>query len=358
MSGWSGLISTYRDVDNVAPALKIVTLAQWILESSRGESYLAKKYLNFGGIKYRKRMKDYATPIDYTGSDGVEDIYCKFANVKNFIDGYWHFIASGPYDGWEKYRDDGAEYIKHIFRSGYAQDPNYVMKVLALSDEAEKLLGLVADVDVGDGEITDESSPQEANASTSSAGVLGRLAILVGHNLSAKGAFAGPPISRFEFDFNTDVANIMNSESQHYNLVSKVFYRPAGLAYSVEIERAYNQIRAWNPSCVLELHFNSSPGATGTEMLYRQGFVAARELARNVQEETLTLLGLTNRGVKPLSPGDRGYQSVASLQTVPTILTEPFFGSSSADCARMGAIGRSALARCYLRGVRDWFVTT
>lgn len=137
---WRGLITDYKRANITHPKLKAVTLAQWALESSRGTSELAKKHNNFAGLKYRDRMAGYAVPVEYEAHDGV-DSYCKFASRNAFIDGYWHFITAGPYNGWTSFADDPVGYIAHLKAKGYAGDPNYIAKVINILPEAEAALG-------------------------------------------------------------------------------------------------------------------------------------------------------------------------------------------------------------------------
>jgi len=60
MSTWSELVSAARVAVIPAPALRMVTLAQWILESGRGTSRLATEYGNFAGLKWRPEMQGFA----------------------------------------------------------------------------------------------------------------------------------------------------------------------------------------------------------------------------------------------------------------------------------------------------------
>jgi uncharacterized FlgJ-related protein len=85
---WNDLLVYYRDLREVSAPLKVATLAQWIVESGRGRSKLARDYLNFGGIKYRERMVGHAEPVDYRGADGELTTYCKFSSVSAFVAGY------------------------------------------------------------------------------------------------------------------------------------------------------------------------------------------------------------------------------------------------------------------------------
>lgn len=130
-TGWNNLIAEYGKYDLKHPALRIVTIAQWALESGFGESALAKQHLNFSGLKYRKRMEGFAEPVDYMAHDG-EDVYCKFDSPGAFIRGYWHFIESGPYAGWEDFSEDPIGYIAFLRERGFAGDPEYVVKVSRL----------------------------------------------------------------------------------------------------------------------------------------------------------------------------------------------------------------------------------
>ncbi|MBY3175365.1 hypothetical protein HFO61_07680 [Rhizobium leguminosarum] len=343
-TAWQQLIVALR-ASSQSPAQKIALLAQCIQESGRGSSALANRYLNFAGIKFKSRMQGYAEPVDYVASDG-EDVYCKFASADAFLKGYWHFIESGPYDGWEAHKNDASGYIRHIAPK-YAQNEHYRDSVIGLFDEAIDLLSL---------QDSPSSQGSGDGATTADANTI-RLAVVVGHNSKQPGASATTPIGRSEFPFNNDVADAMVAEAGHYNIVAKRFNRVFTGSYSSEIEKVYGEVAQWNPTCAIELHFNSaSPDATGTEMLYAPGSGEGRKMALELAEEVKVLLGLTLRhgdGTRPLQAGDRGHSSVVAL-SVPTVLVEPFFGSNKTDCIKIAACGEASLGRSYLRAVRDW----
>jgi N-acetylmuramoyl-L-alanine amidase len=288
-------------------------------------------------------MVGFAEPVDYQGTDGELTTYCKFSSMESFIAGYWHFIESGPYDGWEKYRDDGAGYIRHIARKGYAADQGYVGKVLSLFEEAQGLL-VPEQVSAGVGGPTVVAAP-----------VL-RLAVIVGHNSKAQGASALPPIGKSEFAFNTKVAEEMKEEASHYNIVAEIFFRKASASFSSEIREAYAAVAAWRPDGAIELHFNSADNASASrsEVLCRPNDTDTQAFAGHVLTAIVDLLGLKNGGVKLTKPQDRGGTSLHALPDVPTILVEPFFGSNKSDCVRVASVGQEALALAYLRGSRDW----
>lgn len=337
MTVWTELVEAYRSYPGVTPSLKIATLAQWIVESGRGESELAIRHHNFAGLKFRARMAGHAEPIDFRGSDNVLTTYCRFGSVQAFIDGYWHFIRSGPYAGWDEHKRDGAAYIRHLVAGGYCPTPGYAAIVIGRFDEARELL------------LGSQDREEEARVT------LAKLAVIIGHNSAAPGAVAGAPIGRSELTFNTKVARLIDEAAAEFNIDVKLFSRQPSGGYSREIRDAYAAVAAWGPDCALELHFNAAgPNASGTEMLYPQGSSRAKLLASHVQEELVALLGLRNRGPKAKERGERGARSLFALPTVPTVLAEPFFGSNRNDCNVVAAKGEEALALAYLRGVRDW----
>jgi N-acetyl-anhydromuramyl-L-alanine amidase AmpD len=144
-AGWQQLAMLYKAYPGASDSLKVATLAQWALESGRGASALSMRHLNFAGIKYRDRMAGFAAPVTYTGSDGETTAYCKFASLEAFMVGYWRFIQTGPYTGWQRFSNDPAGFISFI-APNYAADPQYPQKVGALFDEARGLLALPATV--------------------------------------------------------------------------------------------------------------------------------------------------------------------------------------------------------------------
>ncbi len=137
------LASTYAGLEIDFPNLKAVTLAQWILESGRGTSELARLHYNFGGLKWRSEMTTFATKVYYEAHDGP-DYYCKFDSLEAFLVGYWKFMSRTPYKGWEEHAATGEAYIRFIGPT-YTPSPTYADKVLALVKEAEELLSAAPD---------------------------------------------------------------------------------------------------------------------------------------------------------------------------------------------------------------------
>lgn len=340
-SGWSALLCTYAADADYTGAMKAASVAQWILESGRGTSDLAKDHRNYASLKFRERMKHFAQPTDYKASDGV-DVYCKFASEKDFIAGYWHFIDSGPYDGYKKFENDAAGYIRHI-APNYAGDVKYIDKVLPLLAEATALLK----------SATTDSEPATVEGLTAEK----KLAVVVGHNKKAPGASSVSPINLSEFDFNNQVAAAMEEEGAHYNLVVKRFNREPNTSYTAEIAEVYERVKQWGADVAIELHFNSlNSSSTGTEVLHAAGSSKSQALSAKLVAAMGELLGLKIRhgnGLVACQKGDRGYSSLVAIEA-PTALVEPFFGSNPNDCLAAAKVGTGALGRAYLRGVRDW----
>ncbi|HEY9300885.1 N-acetylmuramoyl-L-alanine amidase [Microcoleus sp. FACHB-53] len=131
------LVKAYAETIIEFPQLKGITVAQWLLESGRGTSRLATAHLNFGGLKWRDGMEEFATPVKYEASDG-KDEYCKFESLEKFIKGYWHFLERSPYEGWRNNVSSAEDFIRFIAPI-YAGDSNYVSKVLNVYVEAKRL---------------------------------------------------------------------------------------------------------------------------------------------------------------------------------------------------------------------------
>ncbi|MEA5603109.1 glucosaminidase domain-containing protein [Nostoc sp. UHCC 0252] len=122
--------------------LKEVTLAQWLLESSRGNSDLAVNANNFAGLKWRvPDMKGFAEPLKIKVPSEPEEVeFCKFTDIDAFIIGYWKFLTRTPYKGLEEYTNTPENFLGFLKAKGYSSDPNYVIKVVNLLPEAQNLL--------------------------------------------------------------------------------------------------------------------------------------------------------------------------------------------------------------------------
>ncbi|MBD2438395.1 glucosaminidase domain-containing protein [Nostoc sp. FACHB-110] len=122
--------------------LKETTLAQWLLESGRGNSELAIQANNFAGLKWRDPdMRGFAEPLKIKVQSEVKDVeFCQFKDIDAFLIGYWKFLTRSPYKGLEEHTNTPENFVGFIKTKGYSADPNYVAKVINLLPEAQKLL--------------------------------------------------------------------------------------------------------------------------------------------------------------------------------------------------------------------------
>jgi len=167
----------------------------------------------------------------------------------------------------------------------------------------------------------------ESPGSGAEAGAL-RLAVVVGHTRLAPGATGLPPIGQSEYHWNLDLAEMVVQKCALRGVACKVFLRDG-----VGIEGAYTAVNAWDPSAVVELHFNAfNKRVRGCEVLHGDRVAASLEYARATQNALLGLLGNPDRGLELRRPGERGGLNVG-LANCASILIEPFFGDQADDAA-------------------------
>jgi len=132
------LISAYLSHDVGFKGIAAASVAQFILESGRGSSELAREFNNFAGMKWRPEMEGYATRV-LVDAPSETAYFCSFGDVEEFVKGYWRFLDRPPYDGWEEHATDPFEFIDFIAET-WAADPAYAEKLKDLIGEAEQLI--------------------------------------------------------------------------------------------------------------------------------------------------------------------------------------------------------------------------
>lgn len=182
-----------------------------------------------------------------------------------------------------------------------------------------------------------------------------KLGIVIGHNSAAKGAYGVAPIDAYEFDYNSEIAEIMDDAAPEFGMDAKVFRRRGQGSYTREIREVYGKTDRWGAALTIELHFNAAPGpARGTETLSGPSSASLRS-AHGVHRALVGLFdrrGVQDRGVKTYRQVRRGRLSL-STGRAPAILVEPFFGDHRHDAEQVQQLGQEALARAYLTGVAD-----
>jgi len=319
------LVTIYRGDEIRYRQLRAVTLAQWMLESGRATSKLARLHYNFGGIKWRKEMAPYSTRVEYGASDGV-DYYCKFATIENFIAGYWAFLNRAPYTGWEEHVESAEDFIRFIGPI-YTPTKNYADKVLDLVREATELLDQVG----GPSPLVAESA---ATAATTD---LGTIVIDPGHGgtQNMPGSSANNAISKsgvkekkLTLDFCLILRDELLRQAAKANQSIKVVLTRTTDINLPGAERA-GMAFTNRAKLFLCLHFNGLANASvrGTETYYRapentnlnlQEDVAFANDVHNALFGAFKVLdsGAKDRGVKPdtqSGPGSLGVMNDHAL---------------------------------------------
>ncbi|WP_198598257.1 N-acetylmuramoyl-L-alanine amidase [Mangrovicella endophytica] len=145
------LIEIFLRHKNGKLGMRSAAIAQFILESGRGSSELARLHNNFAGIKWRPEMSSVATKVTVDAPSETAD-FCHFDSIENFVEGYWRFLGRKPYKGWKDHADDSYRFIDFIGPI-WASDENYPKKLKALIGEADGLIsahGVSHQTDGGD----------------------------------------------------------------------------------------------------------------------------------------------------------------------------------------------------------------
>ncbi len=141
-------VATTEEIPTRYRKLRVVQLAQAIVESARGTSQLFQEAGNPGGLKWRDKIDDnYTEKITHqiwliTPTEPEGCYWCHWKTAEHAAMGYWRFISrpNSPYQGWETYGTDPEGYLQYIWEKEYASDPNYVGKVKKVFPEAQELL--------------------------------------------------------------------------------------------------------------------------------------------------------------------------------------------------------------------------
>ena len=112
-----------------------ITLAQGLLESSAGKSYLAIQGNNHFGIKCGNWTGDYL----YKQDDGRLERFRKYTSVEQSYEDHSHFIADRAHykSLFELKPTDYVGWAHGLKRCGYASDPKYASKLIELIERYE-----------------------------------------------------------------------------------------------------------------------------------------------------------------------------------------------------------------------------
>ena len=190
---------------------------------------------------------------------------------------------------------------------------------------------------------------QAPKAPTSSKG-RHKVAIVIGHNSKAPGAYAPKPLNKSEYVFNGEVSDeLVRLAESDPNLQVKVFRRKSFKSYRAQISDVYKRVNAWKPNFTLELHFNYLSGAGRIEMLHYPRSSKGIEIAKVLLDETAKKFSGAKKLISRRST-ERGGLSL-SLCSSPCVMTEPFDCSHFPHVQTAEEIGASGLARIYYNSI-------
>lgn len=123
------------------PNLKTICLSQYILESGRVRSELARVHYNFGGIKWRGDLGvEGVEPVIYSAHDGI-DTYVKCDSYETYFKYYWAFLSRERYNGWkDAARISPVDFLEFILAKGYCPSTTYMDKIQKILPEAAVML--------------------------------------------------------------------------------------------------------------------------------------------------------------------------------------------------------------------------
>ena len=158
------------------------------------------------------------------------------------------------------------------------------------------------------------------------------VAIVVGHHPDAKGAALTVGDKQIqEYDFWLPFAIALMGHPFLLDITSTVVRRPNPKPDD-ELMGIVNDTGA---RCAIELHFNgfTDPRAQGSEMLHWHTSEQGRLLADLLQQYTVRVLGVHDRGLKGVERG-RGAAFLRGTR-MPAVICEPAFGTNPDDAWKL-----------------------
>ena len=157
-----------------------------------------------------------------------------------------------------------------------------------------------------------------------------RIGLVIGHRRGAQGANSVDLISEYAF-WKTYLHTIISQLPEHHEY--KIFerYDSDGRSYSQRIASVVENVNNWDADLVISFHFNSAgnENAEGYEIL-TTNYSVSKKYASDLLSWFDNELSGDNRGNKVLNGRGRGYGFLKPTH-MPSMIVEPFFGSSRAD---------------------------
>jgi N-acetylmuramoyl-L-alanine amidase len=179
------------------------------------------------------------------------------------------------------------------------------------------------------------------------------IAICIGHSRKIKGRYDGgaysPWLKMSEREFNLQVAGHLSTRLAQNGIPSWVISDYAGAGYGSAMVDVSAQVKDARASLAIELHFNSAtPSANGHEWLYWHSSTKGKALAQAFSDQFgKDHPNIRARGIKGITARDRG-GAFLRVTHCPSLVVEPFFGSSESDCRQ---ITPESVAKSYAKAL-------
>ncbi|MDJ0681882.1 MAG: SH3 domain-containing protein [Xenococcus sp. (in: cyanobacteria)] len=347
MFSWLDYVRAIATTEEIAPRyrqLRIVQLAQAIVESGRGTSQLFQEAGNPAGLKWQDNIDDdysekitekvwLVTPSETSGCD-----WCQWKTAEQAVRGYWRFIdrPNSPYEGWEEYGEHPEGYLQYIWEKGYATDPNYVSKVKGVFPEAQSLL-----------EEYSEEQPQQTTFT---------IAIMPGHGGRDSGAINNA-LNLREKDYNwkeaVEIQTRLEAEGNYRVIICREENELASLS---TLQQRANDSGA---DICLCLHHNAcNKKARGWWLFYvkqdSQGEKFVKVMDKHFRQLPLKARGYEYAG-KPFAHDwyKRVWNCIRYCQ-MPTILFESCFIDNNDDARWLRDGGYQQIVEKICAGVQDY----
>jgi len=215
-----------------------------------------------------------------------------------------------------------------------------------------KLIKSISDIVTDNDTIPDIVDPEPDTSK-----LYGRVALLTGHNEKQPGAWIkSPSLKESEFTFYNKVFDIVINRGLD-NVEFKRFNRTYGGGYTEEIDRVYKEIDEFNPTFVIDGHFNGGGGAYSMIMYYQQSKVS-RRVADAMSVTFADAFSLRNYNIEEgkesvpgLISGENGYYSMVKAKC-PSVLLEPFFGDHWKSAAKVADMGHKGYASLLIESIK------
>lgn len=180
-----------------------------------------------------------------------------------------------------------------------------------------------------------------------------KVALVVGHNKKASGAYAKGLINQSEFTLNSKVAKrVAELADSHPEIEIQVFFRKSLSSYRAQILDVYRRVNKWSPKCALELHFDWQNKAGKRVMLHYPNSAKGLLLAKSCLKATEGLIS-GDTAIYTRSASDRGGLSLASCKA-PCVMTELWDSSNGDHLSEVYKLGVEGLAQIKWKAIQDY----